>query len=227
MRDDIEGEATASGDELDQVFGQANPNPARVGCPPQAVRTELARRQRSIGDPWYLHLARCSECYREVRMLQASFARSTSVRGRVGNRFMAAAAVVLMLAGGAGFALWEPDEKVPQTSVAPASVTLDLRRYEIERGDQNSAPTDVTVLPRGRLSLTIMLPIASDPGGYDVQLVDAARRSLVSANATATLVDFVTTLRIDVDLSALQPGGYKVGVRRQAEDWRFFDVTIR
>jgi hypothetical protein len=31
---------------------------------------ELARRDRSIFDPWYDHLSECSPCYREVRALQ-------------------------------------------------------------------------------------------------------------------------------------------------------------
>ena len=56
--------------EIDIVLGGANPNPAREGCPPRFVIVELARRQRSISDPWYEHLSECSPCYREVRALQ-------------------------------------------------------------------------------------------------------------------------------------------------------------
>ena len=56
--------------EIDVVLGGANPNPERVGCPPQFVLTELARRERSISDPWYEHLSACSPCFREVRALQ-------------------------------------------------------------------------------------------------------------------------------------------------------------
>ena len=56
--------------EMDLVLGGANPNPRRVGCPPRRLLIELARRDRSISDPWYDHLSECSPCYREVRALQ-------------------------------------------------------------------------------------------------------------------------------------------------------------
>jgi hypothetical protein len=56
--------------EMDLVFGRLNPNPARVGCALRHVLVELARRARSINDPWYDHLGECSPCYREVRALQ-------------------------------------------------------------------------------------------------------------------------------------------------------------
>jgi hypothetical protein len=56
--------------EIDIVLGGANPNPTREGCPPRRLLTELARRDRSISDPWYDHLSECSPCYREVRALQ-------------------------------------------------------------------------------------------------------------------------------------------------------------
>lgn len=56
--------------EFDIVLGGAHPNPRKVGCPPQRLLIELARRDRSISDPWYHHLSECSPCYREVRALQ-------------------------------------------------------------------------------------------------------------------------------------------------------------
>lgn len=56
--------------EIDVVLGGANPNPRRMGCPPRPLLIELARRDRSISDPWYDHLSECSPCYREVRALQ-------------------------------------------------------------------------------------------------------------------------------------------------------------
>jgi hypothetical protein len=56
--------------EIDVLLGGANPNPGRVGCPPSRILIELARRDRSISDPWYEHLSECSPCYREVRALQ-------------------------------------------------------------------------------------------------------------------------------------------------------------
>jgi GNAT superfamily N-acetyltransferase len=60
-------------DELDLMFGYANPNLRRVGCPPLDVLIGVARHERRIGDPVYDHLGKCSPCYRTVRaILQAA-----------------------------------------------------------------------------------------------------------------------------------------------------------
>ena len=59
-------------DEIDELFARANLNPNRVGCPPRDVLIALTRKQRSITDPAYEHLAKCSACYREFRSLQQS-----------------------------------------------------------------------------------------------------------------------------------------------------------
>jgi hypothetical protein len=57
-------------DEIDEVFGRANPNPERIGCPPHDVLVALARKHRPIGDRAYDHLGECSPCYLEVRGLK-------------------------------------------------------------------------------------------------------------------------------------------------------------
>ena len=57
-------------DEIDEVFGRANPNPERIGCPSHDVLVALARRERPISDRAYDHLTECSPCYVEVRALK-------------------------------------------------------------------------------------------------------------------------------------------------------------
>ena len=57
-------------DEIDEVFGRANPNPERIGCPSHDVLVALARRERPISDRTYDHLTECSPCYVEVRALK-------------------------------------------------------------------------------------------------------------------------------------------------------------
>jgi hypothetical protein len=65
QRQNPEGKPFTAENEIDQVLGNANPNPARAGCPPQDVLVALARRQRPADDPAYDHLIKCSPCYRE------------------------------------------------------------------------------------------------------------------------------------------------------------------
>lgn len=57
---------------IDEMFGRANPNPSRHGCPTTAVLFELAHRQRDLYDPWWNHLTKCSPCYREFMALRES-----------------------------------------------------------------------------------------------------------------------------------------------------------
>src|SRR5262245_62938796 len=83
-------------DELDYLFANASPNPNREGCPSHDVLIALSRREKPIGDPDYLHLVRCSPCFREFRALQQ--ANKAKSRGRLWA-LSAAAAIVLTIAG--------------------------------------------------------------------------------------------------------------------------------
>jgi hypothetical protein len=67
-------------DEIDLLFGAANPNPNRIGCPAASVLVSLSRAAPSMDDPIYEHLATCSPCYQEVRGLRAN----ASGSGRAG-----------------------------------------------------------------------------------------------------------------------------------------------
>lgn len=57
--------------EIDEVFGTANANPGRVGCPSVEELKDLAQRRLPIGAPGYEHLTKCSPCYREFRAIQS------------------------------------------------------------------------------------------------------------------------------------------------------------
>src|SRR5580765_480877 len=85
------------GDEIDELFGRANPNPARVGCPPRSVLVEMARRERPIGDPIYEHLTKCSPCYVEVRSIQETDKQQRPTQTVTTVVLATAAAVTLLL----------------------------------------------------------------------------------------------------------------------------------
>src|SRR5262245_14362952 len=89
------GSVQAGGETFDRLFGGANPNPDRIGCPSSDVLRALATRQRPIGDPAYEHLTRCSPCYREFRQFQKASARP----GHRKAYFATAAAVFVVLLG--------------------------------------------------------------------------------------------------------------------------------
>jgi hypothetical protein len=204
-------------DEIDEIFGRANPNSSRQGCPPRDELIALARRQRQMSDPGYVHLTRCSPCYLEVRVLQGDV---RVHRRRAWFRMSAAAVLVIALAVGAWFALNRPG---PVTDV---QAQLDLRPYAQSRSDAPDERPPLT-LPRGRLTLSVIQPVGFGPGTYDVQLLDSGLTSRASATGSATTQNSVTTLRTTLDIGAVSSGAYQLAIRQTGQDWQLFPVTVR
>jgi hypothetical protein len=219
--------------EIDQVLGNANPNPARAGCPPQDVLVALARRQRLADDPAYDHLIKCSPCYREVRALQqAAGERRVETTSRAW--WSAAAALVLVLGGAAWLVLSRSDDQsVPQapqqTAALSSDVTVqaDLRKYTVLRSDERQTQPEPVALPRSRVKLTLLLPVGYDAGNYELQVLDAQLGSRATAAGRAEIRDFVTTLEAAIDLGSLPPGSYQLAIRREGEDWRLFPAEVK
>src|SRR4051794_38323289 len=125
---------------LDPVFAHGNPNPDRIGCPPQPVLEQLARRALPIDDAWYDHLAECSPCYREFRSLQVPQNPKTFKAGSL------AAAIVVGVLGIAATGYWvsyRQDRSIqiaktsrpPQTRPVPtAPQVVDLANLRQSRG---------------------------------------------------------------------------------------------
>jgi hypothetical protein len=219
--------------EIDLVLGNANPNPARAGCPSRDVLTALARRERPIDDPAYDHLIKCSPCYREVRALQqASASRSSAVRSRAWWAAAAAAAVVVVVATSwffvsrANRSSLTTEVTSGQPSPPELIAQLDLRKYTVVRGDQKPQDLEPQSLPTARVNTTILLPVGSDAGMYEVQVLDSDLRSRLSTSGAAQVQDHVTTLQATLDLSSLAPGSYQLAVRRQDESWRMFPLRV-
>jgi hypothetical protein len=204
-------------DEIDEIFGRANPNPTRHGCPQRDELIALARRQRQMSDPGYVHLTRCSPCYLEVRALQEDV---RVHRQRTWFRMAAAAVLVMALAVGAWVALNRPG---PVTDV---QAQLDLRPYAQARSDA-PGKREPLLLPRGRLTLNVILPAGFDPGTYDVQLLDSDLTSQASSIGSATTENFVTTLRTTLDIEAVSSGPYQLAIRQTGQDWQLFPATVR
>lgn len=207
-------------DEIDELFGRANPNPERIGCPPREVLIALARKQRPIGDPAYEHLAKCSPCYLEVRSIQEA----DKLRRRRRFVWAASAAVVLIAAGVAWMLLAGPGRRA--TGGTELQAQLDLRPYALTRGTQRSKLPPLS-LPRGRTSVTILLPTGSEPGRYEVQVLDSQLASKASAAGDASLQDHVTTLRTTLALDNVAPGNYQLAVRRNGEEWQLFPARVQ
>jgi hypothetical protein len=71
------------------------------------------------------------------------------------------------------------------------------------------------------------LPVGSEPGAYDIQLLDANLQSRASTRGVGEIRDFVTTIRATIDLRAMLSGTYQLAVRREGDDWRMFPARVR
>jgi hypothetical protein len=72
----------------------------------------------------------------------------------------------------------------------------------------------------------MLLPAGSEPGAYDVQLIDSASRPQASASGQADIRNFITTLETRIDLRSMTPGEYQLGLRRLGEEWRLFPARV-
>jgi hypothetical protein len=227
-----DGEPRAA-DDIDEILSRANPNPDRIGCPPRETLVGLARRAQPIGDPAYEHLVKCSPCYREFRTLQSEFSvdesTATPERRRVWA-WVAIAAVLVIAAGGTWRALYAPGTTAPTTvssQDAQLRAEVDLRRFATARGERDPEAAAPVSLPRGVVDVTLLLPVGSEPGAYEIQLLDSELKSRASAQATGVIREFVTTMRARLDLRAVSSGSYTLAVRLTGDDWRLFPAQVR
>lgn len=234
------------GDELDEVLGRANPNPERIGCPPRETLVELAQRARPVGDPAYKHLLNCSPCYVEVRTLQVANAPPSRSSGRPSTWLALAATLILAVVGGL---LWRQSrqEPVPQTTPAvvarneppvpppaivvppatPVPLRADLRKFTVFRSAEGAPrPEEVVALRPELLDLTLMLPVGSEPGAYEVQVLDSELQSLATGKGAGAVENFITTVRVRLDLRQVPKGSQQLAVRRGNDEWRLFTARV-
>src|ERR671915_1657510 len=212
--------------EMDLLFGRAHPNPARAGCPPPELLRRLARRELPIGDPAYDHFAKCSPCYQELRTVQQADAATAATAKR--RRTMLAAAAILVLAiAGSWFVFRQADDTRPAAPSTAQTATqvanLDLRPLAVTRSDEQKAAAPLEI-PRGRVNATILLPVGSSPGAYEIRILDGDLRVRASAKGSAEIRNYVTTLEAPVDLSTVDVGEYQLTLRREGGEWQMFPL---
>jgi hypothetical protein len=218
-------------DELDYLFANASPNPNREGCPSREALIGLSRREKPIGHPDYLHIVRCSPCFREFRAIQQ--ANKAKARARRLAAF-AAAAVFVLVAAGIWLAL-RPNrsalsvigESAPPAVSTNLTARIDLRPYTVTRSDERKAEPEAVAIPQGRVTATILLPVGAEPGDYEIRVLDQDLAIRTSSTGTAAIRDHVTTLETTIDLSAMAPGRYQLALRRSGSEWQMFPALLR
>jgi hypothetical protein len=120
-----------------------------------------------------------------------------------------------------------PEAPAPPTVVSARALQLDLRPFAVSRSEQGVPGPQPLALSAERLDLTLLLPVGSEPGPHDVRLLGDGNQVFAQASGQADIRDFVTTLRVEIDLGAVPVGDYRLGVRREGDDWSFCRATVR
>ena len=214
-------------DEIDELFAGASPNPGRVGCPPRDVLVQITIRRGQIDEPVYQHLQECSPCYREFRAYQdsARTERPPLPRRPVALLLSAAALVAFAVIG-----VWMYSHRQAGTTLAPApevlAVSLDLRSYSASRSFGASQQPPPVRLPARVIMLTLQLPTGSAPGRYHVEVRGSSSQPIATASGSATIVDFVTTLAMRLDLRQVPHGPASLRIHRGGEDWHTYKIVV-
>lgn len=210
------------------------PNPDRKGCPGSDELGAMARREISLSSigAHAEHIATCSPC------LSDYFA----ARERWKRRKRHTIAIIATAAGLAAaivghISLRSPSLAPPptppqireerQSPVELQFATLDLRALEATRGEPD-AQTEIPILTRAKLRLTILLPTGSDEGNYQFEIRDERGSPQIQEAGIAVIRNFVTTIETVLDLRKLSPGRFTCSIRGAEESrWRSYPLKVR
>jgi hypothetical protein len=202
-----------------RVFAEHSPNPPRTGCPPQDTLRAMAFRSKRLAaaDLPLQHLTICSPCFQDY-----SRYRRQAANQRIFHGALAAALAVVVIGAAVMAGIGRGWFQRPSEPLIAA--TLDLRPISPTRGE---GPTEgaVLTLPRGRLQVTVQLPVGSEDGTYDVA-VSQVGRVQQSVQGVARNQAGVTTLTVQMDLRSLGPGRYAFGVRRLGSGWQEYPLRL-
>ena len=104
--------------------------------------------------------------------------------------------------------------------------SLDLRPLAVTRSEDQKS-TKSLELPRGRVNATILLPVGSSPGAYEIRILDSDLSVRASAKGSAEIRNYVTTLEAPIDLRTVDAGDYQLTLRREGGEWQMFPLRVR
>ena len=205
------------------------PNPERIGCPGSAFLKKLATDRTSIPlpDPNLSHVTHCSPCFREFREF-----REQARRRKRFNRVATLAAMTLVVAGLSlyfGTGGHSPFETHGGDHVPVVAANLNLKDFVLLRGlaeSEAAGPEQTRVLHRGNLALTITLPLASEPGTYEFEVVRDPDKPLAFAKGEARTQNGLAVATVKLDISGLPSGAYFWGIRRESQAWAYCPIRI-
>ncbi len=213
-----------------RFFSTAFPNPNRAGCPGQDILRAIAFRklERQKAKEWDDHLSHCSPCFNEYMAFREEAQRSARLR------MIAAAAAVVVIGIGAWLVFRgltsrpkREDLTAHNTNVTYQAKRWDLREKSPLRGGEPNPSGFPDEFPKAALDLSIYLPTGSEPGKYEIEVVQPPSSPLFRSEGSAALRDHIAELEVKLNLGPLPPGLYLVGIRQAGGSWTYYPVVLK
>ena len=229
---------------LGKIYSKGSfPNPTREGCPNFSSLRAMAYRDRhlSLNELPVSHVVRCSPCFQEYGRLRRM---SLLVRG---IQVTAASLIVLAVLfaavrlfrhyvsgrGEPSISQEHPAEPRPpvaiqqtRPSIAPLAITVNLASFSPTRGEEAKGLVNRIHLPPKLLRVSFLLPVGMEPGEYAVRLEGPAGPVLEDIRAMGRLNDGITSIEVDLDLTAASRGSFSLMIRPPGLSWRKFPVLV-
>ena len=167
-------------------------------------------------EAWLDHLTSCSPCYRDFSQFQKAY------QLRRKRTLLAIAASILIAASIGGWVLVQKHNKnqITQTAV------LDLRNWSVTRGIEPNPGVKPLEVSREASRLSILLPLGSSEGQYDIRIAKPSGESLVTAIGMAKFKNGVTALQVEMNLSSVSPGRYILQIRKTGLEWNSYPLVL-
>jgi hypothetical protein len=239
-----------------RVFSTAFPNPDAKGCPDPPTLKKLVYRSESFTlkerEHWFAHTANCSPCFTKMSSLRQAFVRKRSVKRSILAVLAVGVLSWLLVKVSLHQPPGQPQIVKPQSALPPATgtpepappapspvppsaqeqkpaevqvVVLDLRKRGVARGQNNNQDADLD-LPKGRLKLSIYLPIGSEEGNYEVR-ISRRQKQVLTAKGKAGMQAHLNVLTVEADTSAFEAGSYTLDIREVGWGWNRYPLRVR
>jgi len=221
-------------DPFESAFLEAFPNPERIGCPSKDILYRISRQDLPVDHPAVDHLAQCSPCFRDVRLLQTKRAQSNTRASMA----VATSLVAGITAGVMYLALRPPwrgqsglDHPQPKSATSNdlLVMVLNFNSEAAVRGESDNAPQrggELQRLRRKNLTVRVYLPLGMEAGHYDVALAQERGPQRLETSGTAQIQDGLAVLTITSDFSKLPAVSYHFNYRLSGATWRTQDVVL-
>ena len=168
-------------------------------------------------EKWLDHLGSCSPCYRDFSRVQKTY------QLRRKRTLLAIAASILVCASIGGWAFVRSHNKSQTVQTA----TLDLRNWSVARGVEPNPNLPALEMSGTVSRLTILLPLGSAAGAYEIRVATLGGETVLAASGTAKLENGITSLRVTFGRRSLTPGSYVLQVRKTGLEWNSYPVVLR